>query len=227
MRLVAAALHPPTENRVLRNPDGGSVRSGTVDDAELIARLRRGDEQAFEGLIAAHHTAMIRVAQGFVPTRGLAEEVVQETWVGMLRGLDRFEGRSSLKTWLYAILINQARSMATRERRTVPFDHTDDARAEDPARFAPDGSWAQPPVPFTEEIEERLVHAPMLAQLSTALDDLPPAQRTVVTLRDIEQLTSDEVCAMLEITPANQRVLLHRGRAGLRRSIEALLEGGK
>ncbi len=198
-----------------------------MDDAELIARLRRGDEQAFEGLIAAHHTAMIRVAQGFVPTRGLAEEVVQETWVGMLRGLDRFEGRSSLKTWLYAILINQARSMATRERRTVPFDHTDDARAEDPARFAPDGSWAQPPVPFTEEIEERLVHAPMLAQLSTALDDLPPAQRTVVTLRDIEQLTSDEVCAMLEITPANQRVLLHRGRAGLRRSIEALLEGGK
>jgi RNA polymerase sigma-70 factor (ECF subfamily) len=226
VRLVAAALHPRTENRVLRNPDGGSVRSGTVDDAELIARLRRGDEQAFEGLIAAHHTAMIRVAQGFVPTRGLAEEVVQETWVGMLRGLDRFEGRSSLKTWLYAILINQARSMATRERRTVPFDHTDDARAEDPARFAADGSWAQPPVPFTEEIEERLVHAPMLAQLSTALDDLPPAQRTVVTLRDIEQLTSDEVCAMLEITPANQRVLLHRGRAGLRRSIEALLEGG-
>jgi RNA polymerase sigma-70 factor (ECF subfamily) len=211
---------------VLQNARSGQVRSGTVDDAELIARLRRGDEPAFEGLVAAHHAAMVRVAQGFVPTRGLAEEVVQETWVGMLRGLDRFEGRSSLKTWLYAILINQARSIATRERRSVPFDHTDDARAEDPARFSPDGSWAQPPVPFTEEVEERLTHAPMLAQLTAALDELPPAQRVVVTLRDIEQLTSDEVCQMLEITPANQRVLLHRGRAGLRRSIEALLEGG-
>jgi len=197
-----------------------------VDDAELITRLRRGDEQAFEVLIAAHHAAMLRVAQTFVSTRTLAEEVVQETWVGVLRGLDRFEGRSSLKTWLYAILINQARSIASRERRAIPFDHTDDARAEDPARFAADGSWSQPPVPFTEEIEDRLAHAPMLAQLGAALDDLPPAQRIVVTLRDIEQLTSDEVCTMLEITPANQRVLLHRGRAGLRRSIEALLEGG-
>jgi RNA polymerase sigma-70 factor, ECF subfamily len=197
-----------------------------VDDLELIARLRRGDEQAFASLVAAHHAAMIRVAQAFVPDRGVAEEVVQETWVGMLRGLDRFEGRSSLKTWLYAILINQARSIASRERRTVPFDHTDDARAEDPARFAPDGSWAQPPVPFTEEIEERLASAPMLAHLTAALDQLPPGQRIVVTLRDIEQLTSDEVCGMLEITPGNQRVLLHRGRAGLRRRIEALLEGG-
>jgi len=99
---------------------------------------------------------MIRVAQAFVPNRGIAEEVVQETWVGMLRGLDRFEGRASLKTWLYAILINQARSIAGRERRTVPFDHTDDTRAEDPARFAPDGGWVQPPVPFTEEVEDRL-----------------------------------------------------------------------
>ena len=210
-------------------PDGTptAVRydAATVDDAELIARLRRGDEQAFEGLITAHHAAMLRIAQTFVPTRGLAEEVVQETWVGMLRGLDRFEGRSSLKTWLYAILINQARSIAGRERRTVPFDHTDAARAEDPARFAPDGSWTQPPVPFTEEVEERLAHAPMLAQLDAALDNLPPAQRLVVTLRDIEQLTSEEVCTMLAITPANQRVLLHRGRTGLRRSIEALLEG--
>jgi len=197
-----------------------------VDDAELIACLRRGDEQAFAGLVAAHQSAMIRVAQAFVPNRGIAEEVVQETWVGMLRGLDRFEGRASLKTWLYAILINQARSIASRERRTVPFDHTDDARAEDPARFAPDGSWVQPPVPFTEEIEERLSAAPMLAHLTAALDQLPPAQRIVVTLRDIEQLTTDEVCTMLDITPGNQRVLLHRGRACLRRNIEALLEGG-
>ncbi len=201
------------------------VRWPTVDDTQLIARLRSGDEQAFADLVAAHHAAMMRVARAFVPARGLAEEVVQETWVGMLRGLDRFEGRSSLKTWLYAILVNQARTIATRERRTVPFDHTDDARAEDPARFAPDGSWAQPPVPFTEEVEERLAAAPMLRHLTAALDELPPAQRVVVTLRDIEQLTSDEVCAMLKIKPGNQRVLLHRGRAGLRRSIEALLEG--
>ena len=191
-RVVRAPLAARYSRAHTRYPTGRRrcVRydAARVDDAELIARLRRGDEQAFEGLIAVHHAAMLRVAPAFVPNRGLAEEVVQETWVGMLRGLDRFEGRSSLKTWLYAILVNQARSIASRERRTVPFDHTDAARAEDPARFAPDGSWAQPPVPFTEEVEERLTHAPMLAQLDIALDDLPPAQRLVVTLRDIEQL---------------------------------------
>ncbi len=197
-----------------------------MEDAELIDRLRSGDEQAFEGLIAAYHSGMIRVAQSFVRERGLAEEVVQETWVGLLRGLDRFEGRASLKTWLYAILINQARTMAIRERRTIPFDPTGDDRAEDPARFAADGHWAQAPVPFTEEVEERLAHAPMLAKLGAALEELPSAQRIVVTLRDIEELTSQEVCSILEITAVNQRVLLHRGRAGLRRIIEAMLEGG-
>jgi RNA polymerase sigma-70 factor (ECF subfamily) len=197
-----------------------------VEDAELIDRLRSGDEQAFASLVAAYHSGMIRVAQSFVPERGLAEEVVQETWVGLLRGLDRFEGRSSLKTWLFAILINQARTMAIRERRTIPFDPTGDDRAEDPARFAADGTWAQPPVPFTEDVEERLAHAPMLAQLGAALKELPAAQRIVVTLRDIEELTSQEVCSILEISAVNQRVLLHRGRAGLRRIIEAMLEGG-
>jgi len=198
-----------------------------VEDTALIDRLRRGDEQAFAALIATYHMGMIRVAQAFVPERGLAEEVVQETWLGLLRGLDRFEGRASLKTWLYAILINQARTMAKRERRTIPFDHTSDGRAEDPARFAADGSWAQPPVPFTEDVEDRLAHAPMLAQLGAALEKLPAPQRIVVTLRDIEELTSQEVCGILEISAGNQRVLLHRGRAGLRRIIEALIEGGK
>ena len=197
-----------------------------MDDAELIARLRRGDDAAFGSLVTAHQPAMLRLAGAFLASRALAEEATQEAWVGMLRGLDRFEGRASLKTWLYAILVNRARTIAARERRTVPFDHTDDARAEDPARFAADGSWTQAPVPFTEEVEERLDHAPLVARLAPALDALPPAQRIVVTLRDIEGLSSDDVCAMLEITPANQRVLLHRARAGLRRSIETSLEGG-
>lgn len=198
-----------------------------MDDVQLIDRLRKGDEAAFEAVITAHHTAMIRMAQAFVPTRALAEEVVQETWVGMLRGLDRFEGRAALKTWLYAILINQARTVAQRERRSIPFDPGTDTRAEDPSRFAPDGGWVQPPVPFTEEIEERLTHAPMLAQLAAGLEQLPPAQRIVVTLRDIEELSSQEVCELLGISAANQRVLLHRGRAGLRRNIEAVLGEGR
>jgi len=116
---------------------------------------------------------MVHVAQSFVLTRELAEEVVQETWVGVLRGLRRFEGRSSLKTWLYSILINEARTCANRERRTFSFDSTQLDHTEDPARFAPDGSWAQPPVPFTEEIEERLARAPMLAHLNVALAELP------------------------------------------------------
>jgi RNA polymerase sigma-70 factor, ECF subfamily len=197
-----------------------------VDDAELIARLRRGDDAAFGSLVTAHQPAMLRLAGALLPSRALAEEATQEAWVGMLRGLDRFEGRASLKTWLFAILVNRARTIAARERRAVPFDHTDDARAEDPARFAADGSWTQAPVPFTEEIEDRLDHAPLVARLAPALDALPPAQRVVVTLRDIEGLSSDDVCAMLEITPVNQRVLLHRARASLRRSIEASLEGG-
>jgi RNA polymerase sigma-70 factor, ECF subfamily len=197
-----------------------------VDDAELIRRLRRGDEQAFNVLISAHHTRMIRMARSFVPTRDLAEEIVQETWIGVLRGIDRFEGRSSLKSWMYAILFNQARMVSARERRTVPFDPIEDARAEDPTRFAANGSWADPPEPFTDEIEARLTRAPMLAKLGAALERLPPMQRMVVTLRDIEELSSQDVCDALDISATNQRVLLHRGRAGLRRRIEALLEDG-
>lgn len=195
-----------------------------MNDTDLIAQLRQGDERAFRALVVTYQPAMIRVAQALLPSRGLAEEATQETWLGVLRGLERFEERATFKTWLFAILVNQARSLAARERRSVPFDHTSDARAEDPARFAADGSWSQPPVPFTEEIEERLFHAPLLDRLAPALEELPPAQRVVVTLRDIEGLTSNDVCEMLSITPANQRVLLHRARAGLRRSIEALME---
>lgn len=196
-----------------------------MDDALLISRLRHGDEAAFAELIDAYQAPMLRLARSFVPTAALAEEATQEAWVGMLRGLDGFEGRSSLKTWLYSILVNRARTIAAREHRTIPFDHTDDPRAEDPSRFTADGSWTQSPVPFTDEVDERIDAAPLVARLGPALEGLPAAQRVVVTLRDIDGLSSDDVCAMLNITPANQRVLLHRARAGLRRSIEASLEG--
>jgi RNA polymerase sigma-70 factor (ECF subfamily) len=202
----------------------GEYDGANVNESELIARLRQGDEQAFRALVAAYQPAMIRVAQAWLPSRSLAEEATQDAWLGVLRGLDRFEERATFKTWLFAILVNQARTLAARERRSVPFDHTADARAEDPSRFAADGSWSQPPVPFTDEVEERLVHAPLLERLAPALEELPPAQRIVVTLRDIEGLSSNEVCDLLSITPANQRVLLHRARTGLRRSIESLLE---
>jgi RNA polymerase sigma-70 factor (ECF subfamily) len=226
VRPPGTALHPggSGDQRASRRGNRVEYDSATVDDTELIARLRQGDERAFRSLIAAYQPAMIRVAQAFLPSHALAEEATQEAWLGVLRGLDRFEERAAVKTWVFAILVNQARSLAARERRSVPFDHTTDTRAEDPARFSADGSWSQPPVPFTDEVEERLFHAPLLEQLAPALEELPPAQRVVVTLRDIEGLSSNDVCEMLAITPANQRVLLHRARAGLRRSIEALLE---
>lgn len=196
-----------------------------MDDEELISRLRDGDEDAFTGLLDAYQGQMLRIARAILPSVALAEEATQEAWIGLLRGLDGFEARASLKTWVFAILVNRARTIAARERRDIPFDHTGDARAEDPSRFAADGSWVQAPVPFTEEIEDRIDAAPLVARLGPALEQLPTAQRVVVTLRDIEGLSSDDVCAMLDITPVNQRVLLHRARAGLRRSIEASLEG--
>ena len=175
------------------------------DDAELLTRLRSGDE------------SMLRLAATFVPSIAVAEEVVQDTWLGVLRGISAFQGRSSVKTWLFRILVNRARTAGARERRTVPLGREP---AVDPARFGQAGQWASPPQHWAEDADDRIQAAKVADRIRSAIADLPPRQRQVVTLRDLDGLDSTDVCSILRISAANQRVLLHRGRSRLRQLIE-------
>jgi RNA polymerase sigma-70 factor (ECF subfamily) len=190
----------------------------TSDERELIERLRAGDGEAFATLVERHHAAMVRVAQGYVRTRAVAEEVAQEAWLGLLRGLDRFEGRSSLRTWLFRIVVNRAISTGVRERVHLPV--VDSELEREDGRFGQDGWWVAPPAHWADEAVERLT-APVLAdRVRDAIEGLPSQQRQVVTLRDVEGLTSMQVCEVLGITEGNQRVLLHRGRGRVRAELE-------
>jgi len=201
--------------------------SGTLPamdaDASLLRRLRDGDEQAFTTLVERYHSSMLRLALSFLPSRAVAEEVVQDTWLAVLRGLDRFEERSSLRTWLFTILVNRARSTGVREARSVPV--ADAGPVVDASRFGPSGAWAIPPEHWIEEAENRVDAARLAGLLRGGLDSLPPRQREVVLLRDVEGLSGPEVCLVLEISEANQRVLLHRGRGRLRQVLESELGG--
>ena len=189
-------------------------------DECLLDRLRGGDEQAFATLVHRYRDSMLRIAVGYVPGRAIAEEVVQDTWLAVLRGLGTFEGRSSVRTWLFRILVYRARSAGARERRSVPLGE-DLQPAVDQARFDASGAWITPPEHWADQLADRLVAEKMATRIRTAITELPARQREVVTLRDIEGLPSDEVCSVLEITEANQRVLLHRGRSRLREVLEA------
>ena len=198
------------------------------DEGELLRRLRAGDEAAFAALVERYHAPLIRVALTFVPSRAVAEEVVQDTWLGVLRGVDRFEGRSSLQTWLYRILVNRARTTGVREHRSLPLADTEPA--VDPARFAADGTWASPPEHWSDEVDERLSAPALAARIRMLVEQLPAGPRQVVTLRDVEGLSSAEVCEVLGITEGNQRVLLHRGRSRVRAVLEQEMqrwEGGE
>ena len=199
----------------------------TTEVQELEA-LRSGGEEAFLGLVRRHHAAMVRVAQIYVSRRDIAEEVAQEAWLGALRGLDRFEGRSSLKTWLFRIVTNLAKTRAVREGRTIPFSalrapDTVPEPAVEPERFRPSddprwpGHWASKP---TEWPEHRLLESESLARIHEAIDALPDSQRAVISLRDIEGWSADEVCNALELSETNQRVLLHRARSKVRAAME-------
>ncbi len=190
-------------------------------DVELLGRLRNGDEEAFVMLVARYQQPMVRLARSMVPSLAVAEEVVQDTWMGVVRGIDRFEGRSSFKTWLYRILVNRARSAGAREHSNAPVEAL---HAIDPARFDAQGQWADPLDRWTEDCEDRLDAATWLPALRVALEDLPQRQRQVLILRDIEELTSEEVCDVLGITVGNQRILLHRGRTRLRDLLESQIE---
>jgi RNA polymerase sigma-70 factor, ECF subfamily len=202
----------------LRGRPGRSTLRTVEGDAELLARLRSGDEGAFVTLVNQYNGSLLRLARTYAPTTAVAEEAVQETWMGVIRGVDRFEGRSSFKTWLFRILINRATTAGAREQRTLPLDESE--AAVDPSRFSPAGAWAEPLEGWESAADDRLVAGTWAAALRVALDDLPPRQREIVLLRDVEELSSEDVCALVGITEGNQRVLLHRGRSRLRTLLE-------
>ena len=170
----------------------------------------------------AYHPALVRLAETFVSNRAIAEEVAQDTWLAVLKGIGGFEGRSSLKTWIFRILANRARSTGTRERRTVPVD-PEGGGVVDRRRFDDGGVWAEPPAHWSDEVDRRLSAGPFLAEVWAAVSRLPESQRAVVTLRDVDGLSSKEVCDVLGISEANQRVLLHRGRSRIRAALEVEL----
>jgi RNA polymerase sigma-70 factor (ECF subfamily) len=200
----------------------------------LLEGLRRGDEAAFVALLDRYHAAMVRLAMAYVPNRAVAEEVAQEAWQGVLTGLSRFEGRSSLKTWIFRILTNCAKTRGEREGRAVPFSSLWDPEADpgepavEPERFRAfepwEGHWSSLPRNWDDLPEERLLAQETRACVRAAIAALPPAQREVITLRDVEQLPSEHVCDLLQISEGNQRVLLHRARSKVRRALEQYLD---
>lgn len=199
-----------------------------VDDQELVERARSGDEEAFALLVRHYSPMLLRLARMYVPTDALAEDVVQETWVAVVRGLERFEGRSSFKTWLFRILVNRAKTRGVREHRSIPFasvggandEDGDEGPTVDPSRFTSEGAWTSAPADWRDDPETALDSAEALRVAREAIAELPERQKIVITLRDLEGLSSDEVRNVLDLTETNQRVLLHRARAKVRKALE-------
>lgn len=197
----------------------------------LLDALRAGDEAAFAGLVTANHGALLRLVGSFVSAPGAAEEVVQETWLAVIRGLDGFEGRSSLRTWIFRIAANLARTRGVREGRSIAFSSLERGGGGDDAAVAADrflpgddpswpGHWDRPPADWGPDAGARLLRRELRGVIAEELGLLPPAQRLVMTLRDVEGWSSDEVCEALDVTPGNQRVLLHRARTRVRAALE-------
>ena len=195
----------------------GDLPSSTVDEVALVERLRAGDESAFAELVRQYQPGLLRLAQATVGSRAVAEEVCQDTWLAVVRGVERFEGRSSFKTWLFRILLNRARTSAGKEQRA---GRPDDEVVE---RFDASGAWASPPVPWADRVDERIVAERLARRVHELLPELPDQQRQVVIMRDVEELDSADVATMLGVTDGHQRVLLHRGRAKLRALLSAEL----
>jgi RNA polymerase sigma-70 factor (ECF subfamily) len=196
------------------------------DDRALLARLRTGDEESFDTLVNRYDRTLRRVARAFVRTPSAADDVVQETWLAVIRGLDAFEGRSSLSTWMFSILANLARTRANRDARNVPFSALapGDEPAVDPEAFGPDGRWRSTPPRLDTDPEAQLLSKELRGQVLAAVEELAPAQRAVITLRDLAGLDAGEVCALLQISDGNQRVLLHRARTNVRAALAPLVE---
>ncbi len=216
----------------VRPADGakGETASGRAEDDQLVHRLRGGDEQAFVELVRRYHAPLTRLAQSYVADRATAEGVVQDAWLGVLKGLSRFEGRSSLKTWIFRIVVNRAKTRGTRDKRRrdnvkAAAEETSEP-AVDPGRFDSKGRWSEPPERWSTDTPERLLlRDETQAVVERAIAALPQNQRAVITLRDIQGLDSDETCNILEVSQTNQRVLLHRARSRVRAELERHLAG--
>jgi RNA polymerase sigma-70 factor (ECF subfamily) len=213
---------------------GSEPGTASQEDRRLVELLRAGDEDAFMKLVERYQGPMLRIARMYVSSRAVAEEVVQDAWLGVLRGLDAFEGRSSLRTWIFRILVNTAKTRGQRESRSVPFSSvwSPDAEAESAVsadRFLADDHeqwprhWASEPASWETVPEARLLSKETLAKVADVIEMLPPNQREVIRLRDVLGWTSQEVCNALDLSETNQRVLLHRARSKVRRALEGYL----
>jgi RNA polymerase sigma-70 factor (ECF subfamily) len=221
-RRLLVTPHHPADDAPIAAP-------ATAEETTLVDALRRGDGDAFAALIDRYHSSLLRVAMSYVATREAAEDVVQETWMGVIAGIDRFEGRSSLKTWVFRILINRAKTTGMREHRSVPFssldgDGDDKEPSVDPSRFQTGnrwaGYWSAPPQSWEGIPEDRLLSGETQRVVNDAIAGLPAMQRAVIALRDVRGFTAQEACEALGLTEGNQRVLLHRARSKVRARLE-------
>ncbi len=198
-----------------------------MDDAELLESLLGGDESAFGELVRRYHPTLIKVARYYVGSAASAEDVAQDTWIAVLKGIEKFEGRSSFKTWLLRICANRARTSGVREHRSIPVDPNESGPTVSAHRFDQGGFWSEPPVPFTDAVDARLDNSALLDAVRGAIDTLGEPQQAVVTLRDVEGLSTQEVATLLGLSEANVRVILHRGRARVREIVEEAMKGSK
>ena len=205
-------------------PDEGTLN--VVDDTELVIRLTHGDQQAFEALVRRYQASMIQVARYYVGSQATAEDVVQETWIAIFRGIGKFEGRSTFKTWLFRILANRARSAGVREHRSVPVDPQTAGSTVAASRFDHGGMWTEPPVPFEEGVVNAQSDPALIDLVRSVIDGVDEPGKTVVTLRDVEGLSTREAADILGLSEANVRVILHRTRAKIREAIEEA-KGGR
>ncbi len=198
----------------------------SVDDSVLLEKLLGGDQAAFREIVTRYHESLVRLARYYVGSQASAEDVAQETWVAVLRGLERFEGRSSFKTWLFHIAANRARTKGVREHRSIPVDLTSDASSL-AGRFNQGGMWSDPPVPFSDRVDDAITNGPIVQAVHESIARLPEVARAVVTLRDVQGLSTAEVADLLELSEANVRVILHRARSRVRTDVEARMRKGQ
>ena len=196
-----------------------------MDDADLLQRLLAGDESAFNDLVQRYQSTLVRVARYYVANVQSAEDVAQDTWIAVVRGIEQFEGRSSFKTWLLRICVNRARTLGVKEHRQIPFDTNASSPSVSPLRFDNTGMWSDPPVAFTDSVNSRLDNEALVASVRSAISSLGEPQEAVVTLRDVEGLSNEEVAELLGLSVGNVRVILHRGRARVRGIVETTMKG--
>ena len=218
-----------------RKPELKPAAAAASGEVAFLARLRQGDQGAFDELVTRHHSALIRMAMGYVADREVAEEVVQDTWIAVIEGLDRFESRSSLRTWIFGIMIHKAKDRGVREKRHMTFssfEAVDDDNDEtiDPSRFHQSGEWvghwAFPPQPWDDQTPEKLLASQQAVNaMNKAIEALPRTLKDVLILRDVEGVDGKEVCNLLNITETNLYVRLHRARERVRQAVETYLEG--